>query len=202
MDNIYNTLRREGHLQFMTLKIHVTNPNPEFKELYQHHIDKYIQKLLDNPKYIDAGFDLLVSNDEAFTSDDSFCKLDLDIICEAELINIERVTMYELNTYTNNHANYTYSHKTGFYIYPRSSIYKTPLRLANSVGIIDAGYRGHIIAMFDKNKNNCEFAVKRGERLVQICAPSLMPIVPILVDESSINFGTGRGAGGFGSTGK
>ena len=27
----------------------------------------------------------------------------------------------------------------GYYLYPRSSISKTPLRLANSVGIIDAG---------------------------------------------------------------
>ncbi len=189
MDNIYNTLRREGHLQFMTLKIHVTNPNPEFKELYQQHIDKYIRKLLDNPKYIDAGFDLLVSNDEGFTSDDRFCKLDLDIICEAEIVRFD--TDCEKHSY-----------KTGFYIYPRSSIYKTPLRLANSVGIIDAGYRGHIIAMFDRNINESLVTVKRGERLVQICAPSLMPIVPILVDESGINFGTGRGAGGFGSTGK
>lgn len=193
MDNIYNTLRREGHLQFMTLKIHVTNPNPEFKELYQQHIDKYIQKLLDNPKYIDAGFDLLVSNDEGFTIHDCYCKLDLDIICEAEIVNIK----YNYDTDCEKH-----SYKTGFYIYPRSSIYKTPLRLANSVGIIDAGYRGHIIAMFDRNINESLVTVKRGERLVQICAPSLIPIVPILVDESSINFGTGRGAGGFGSTGK
>lgn len=183
MDNIFNTLRREGHSQFMNLKIHVTNTNREFKELYQEHINKYIRKLLDNPKYIDAGFDLLVSNDETFTNDDSLCKVDLGIVCEAELVRFD-----------------TGSYKTGFYIYPRSSIYKTPLRLANSVGIIDAGYRGHIIAMFDKNNN--EFTVKKGERLVQICAPSLMPIVPILVDEFGINFDTGRGAGGFGSTGK
>ncbi len=200
MDNIYNTLRREGHLQFMTLKIHVTNPNPEFKELYQQHIDKYIQKLLDNPKYIDAGFDLLVSNNEGFTIHDFYCKLDFDIICEANIINIERVTIYEHNT--NQKINYNCSYKTGFYIYPRSSIYKTPLRLANSVGIIDAGYRGHIIAMFDRNINESLVTVMRGERLVQICAPGLIPIVPILVDESGINFGTGRGAGGFGSTGK
>ena len=34
----------------------------------------------------------------------------------------------------------------GYYLYPRSSISKTPLRLANSVGIIDAGYRGNIMA--------------------------------------------------------
>lgn len=184
MDNIFNTLRREGHSQFMNLKIHVTNP--EYRELYQEHINKCIRKLLDNPKYIDAGFDLLVLKDETFTNNDSLCKVDLGIICEAELIN----TNSEMHSY-----------KTGFYIYPRSSIYKTPLRLANSVGIIDAGYRGHIMAMFDK-KSSSEYDVKCGERLVQICAPSLMPIVPMLVDELEINFGTGRGAGGFGSTGK
>ena len=36
-----------------------------------------------------------------------------------------------------------------YYLYPRSSISKTPLRLANSVGIIDSGYRGSIMAVFD-----------------------------------------------------
>ena len=34
----------------------------------------------------------------------------------------------------------------GYYLYPRSSISKTPLILANSVGIIDSGYRGNIKA--------------------------------------------------------
>ena len=33
-----------------------------------------------------------------------------------------------------------------YYLYPRSSISKTPLRMSNSTGIIDAGYRGEIIA--------------------------------------------------------
>ena len=38
----------------------------------------------------------------------------------------------------------------GYYLYPRSSTgAKTPLRLSNSVGVIDAGYRGYIIALFD-----------------------------------------------------
>lgn len=41
---------------------------------------------------------------------------------------------------------------TGFYLYPRSSISKTPFRLANSVGIIDSGYRGNLIAMLDNNE--------------------------------------------------
>lgn len=199
MDNIYNALLREGHKQFMTLKVYVVDS--EMKELYKEHINKYIRKILDNPKYIDAGFDLLILDDENFKPNDIICKVDLGIICEAELITIS------------DDANYNYknsSYKSGFYIYPRSSIYKTPLRLANSVGIIDAGYRGTLIAMFDKIFPNilCNyiednyFGVKKGERLVQICAPGLIPIVPILVEENEMNFGTGRGAGGFGSTGK
>ena len=36
-----------------------------------------------------------------------------------------------------------------YYLYPRSSIIKTPLRMSNSVGIIDAGYRGNIIGCVD-----------------------------------------------------
>ena len=34
-------------------------------------------------------------------------------------------------------------------MYPRSSIYKTPLRLANNTGIIDSGYRGNLMGAFD-----------------------------------------------------
>ena len=32
---------------------------------------------------------------------------------------------------------------------PRSSISKTPLRMSNSVGLIDGGYRGEIMASVD-----------------------------------------------------
>ena len=42
---------------------------------------------------------------------------------------------------------------SGFYIYPRSSISKTPFRLANNVGIIDSGYRGNLGACFDYYSN-------------------------------------------------
>ena len=36
-----------------------------------------------------------------------------------------------------------------YFLLPRSSISKTPLRLSNSIGLIDAGYRGEIIACCD-----------------------------------------------------
>ena len=83
-----------------------------------------------------------------------------------------------------------------YYLYPRSSIVKTPLRLSNSVGIIDAGYRGDIIACVDNIKTE-PFTVEAGTRLFQICAPDLSELKFDLVDDLS---DTTRGAGGFGST--
>ena len=85
-----------------------------------------------------------------------------------------------------------------YYLYPRSSIIKTPLRLSNSVGIIDSGYRGDIIACVD-NIKNVPYEIKQGDRLFQICAGDLSPFEYILVDNLS---NTRRGSGGFGSTGR
>jgi len=82
-----------------------------------------------------------------------------------------------------------------YYLYARSSIVKTGLRLANSVGIIDSGYRGNLIAYFDVIKND---RVDVHQRLVQICAPDLKPFKIEIVDSLDQ---TERGDGGFGSTG-
>ena len=84
-----------------------------------------------------------------------------------------------------------------YYLYPRSSIIKTPLRLSNSVGIIDAGYRGDIIACVDNIKNE-SYTITQGDRLFQICAGNLEPIEFQLVNDLS---NTQRGTSGFGSTG-
>lgn len=83
-----------------------------------------------------------------------------------------------------------------YYLYPRSSLANTPLMLANSVGIIDAGYRGEIKAAF-RNFFGVH-VVSPGTRLVQLCAPGLQPIKVKLVTELNT---TERGSGGFGSTG-
>lgn len=102
----------------------------------------------------------------------------------------------------------------GYYTYPRSSIYKTPLRLANSTGIIDSGYRGEIkspltnmpdIYKFTRDFNagfdtlyDYSYEIKKGARLIQICAPDLSPFLVTFVDSLDE---TERGDGGFGSTG-
>lgn len=84
-----------------------------------------------------------------------------------------------------------------YYLYPRSSISKTDLMLANSVGIIDAGYRGNIMAKV-RNMNPVNISkINAGDKLFQICAPDLKPIKIEIVNELSK---TSRGTGGFGST--
>ena len=83
-----------------------------------------------------------------------------------------------------------------YYLYPRSSIVKTPLRMANSLGIIDAGYRGNIIACVD-NISEVPYTIEANTRLFQICAPDLSSINLNIVNNLSV---TARGTGGFGST--
>ena len=90
--------------------------------------------------------------------------------------------------------------KRPYLLMPRSSISKTPLMLANSVGIIDSGYRGEIIGAF-RNLSSSNYTIEKHSRLLQICAPDLRPIHVELVDEPFFNT-TERGSGGFGSTGK
>jgi dUTPase len=81
--------------------------------------------------------------------------------------------------------------------------------MANSVGIIDSGYRGNLLAKVDiltrKGEDGPENIGKQS-RLFQICAHNLLPFKTIqLVDKSDKRFrkkATSRGDGGFGSTGK
>ena len=80
----------------------------------------------------------------------------------------------------------------------RSSISKTPLRLSNSVGLIDAGYRGEIMAAVD-NIKDYSYTVEKGQRLFQLVSMSGEAVHFTLVDRLS---DTSRGDGGFGSTGK
>ena len=86
-----------------------------------------------------------------------------------------------------------------YLLVPRSSIYqKHPLRLCNAIGLIDAGYRGEIMAAVDNIKFE-SYEVEKGQRLFQLVSMDGGPIYFELVDILSISK---RGEGGFGSTGK
>ena len=196
--------------KFMYLKIFINGSN-NLKSMYYAAVDRHNNKLFNN-KFLDAGFDLfLPENDDpqesyewgetirffgtGWKDANPVNKVDFKIKCSAQ--------MYcDTGKIIN----------TGFYMYPRSSLSKTKLRLANSVGIIDSGYRGNLIGMFDvvniddeernMNKNNADYFAKVNDRLVQICAPGLVPIlVEIVENEDELGNETERGSGGFGSTG-
>ena len=87
-----------------------------------------------------------------------------------------------------------------YYMYSRSS---TPIKygliLGNSVGIIDCGYRGNLMASFYNTKKET-VTISQGTRLVQICMPNLSYDFNVELVNSLDK--TERGEDGFGSTGK
>ena len=87
-----------------------------------------------------------------------------------------------------------------FYIVPRSSIGKTPLSLANSVGIIDRGYNG-TLKVAVRNFSNISYSVKRGTSLFQVIHHRMEPMGVHVVSDHFLFADTVRGEGCFGSTG-
>lgn len=86
----------------------------------------------------------------------------------------------------------------GYMLLPRSSISKTPLRLANSVGIIDKAYRGKLMVKLD-NLSDTDFTLEKGKYYFQIIAYNgILPTFTIVETLSE----TLRNEGGFGSTTK
>lgn len=81
-------------------------------------------------------------------------------------------------------------------LFPRSSISKTDLVLANSVGVIDSGYRGPIMFKFRYNEEGMVYDV--GDRIGQIL---ILPYPQVQFEEVEELSTSERGEGGFGSTG-
>lgn len=84
-------------------------------------------------------------------------------------------------------------------LFPRSSISKTPLRMANSVGVIDSGFTGEIkVPLY--NTSDVEIRdIDKYERIAQLVIVPLADVSLEIVDELD---DTERGEGGFGSTGR
>ena len=84
-----------------------------------------------------------------------------------------------------------------YMVTPRSSISKTPLRMSNSVGVMDSGYRGEFKVPID-NLSDEDFVIEKHTRLFQVTNPMLDTIKLEIVSNLS---DSQRGEGGFGSTG-
>ena len=85
-----------------------------------------------------------------------------------------------------------------YFMMPRSSLSNTDFMLANSIGLIDAGYRGNLIAKVKNVSLNEKNNVLYG-KYFQLVAPNLSNNIKVeLVDTLEY---TDRGENGFGSTG-
>jgi dUTP pyrophosphatase len=179
----------------MVLRVFVDSDDDHLRDMYRNAAIAHNNKLLTNMQHIDAGFDLFSPETIDFfgpgwPQKSPVNKLDFKICCAARM-----------------HADTGKNYNTGYYMHPRSSLSKTQLRLANSTGIVDAGYRGHLIGMFDVVNSPADRASDysgiKYDRYLQICAPGLVPIMVEIVDLlSDLGDETERGAGGFGSTGR
>ena len=85
------------------------------------------------------------------------------------------------------------------FILPRSSIgAKTPLRLSNSVGLIDSGYRGELGVLYD-NISDTPYVMNAGDRIAQLL---VMPSYRFKANVVDVLADSDRGEGGFGASGK
>lgn len=86
-------------------------------------------------------------------------------------------------------------------IFPRSSISKTPHTLANSVGVIDSGYRGEVkLRMrYDENETREYLEYSPGDKVGQLI---VLPYPQVTLEEVKDLSTTDRGSGGFGSSGR
>ena len=84
-------------------------------------------------------------------------------------------------------------------VFPRSSNAEKSLLLSNSVGVIDAGYRGEVTAKFKRLYpiNQGEYAI--GDGFAQLI---VMPFPAVEYEEAAELSESERGAGGYGSSGK
>jgi len=108
-------------------------------------------------------------------------------------------------------------------IFPRSSVSKKPLSLANCVGVIDSGYRGEIVCKFKPTPSvsNIDAMMSTGtEEVKAVGIPKILyeeelyevgdRVAQIMIIERPLVMfsevdeldDTERGKGGFGSTGK
>lgn len=184
----------------------IATTNEELKQKYMESVEKYNDTMNteNGKKYRDAGFDLFIPENHFNEPKPKFYAYNTGNVIMGHSID-HQIQCCVYNSYWKDdeeHREYL-----SYYLYPRSSISKTPLRLSNSIGIIDSGYRGNIIAKVDNycaiwlNRN--EYCLNKFERLFQICSGDLKHFDEIKVmDSLEDSMETNRGIGGFGSTGK
>lgn len=158
-------------------------PNDSNYYLYCDSAYKYNERA---PEERDSGFDLYCEEEVYLNRGDTvFLKFGVLAACAVK----RRSTVVE---------------PRAFWLMPRSSISKTPFICANSMGLIDSGYRGKLMGAIKMLFGDNLETVKEGTRLFQVVSGSAKPWNRIFVVRTIDEFPkphSERGTGGFGSTG-
>jgi len=85
-------------------------------------------------------------------------------------------------------------------VHPRSGLaIKHGVTMVNSPGTVDAGYRGELQVILINHDRNESVSFKRGDRIAQLVIQKVERAEFVEVQDLP---GSGRGTGGFGSTGR
>lgn len=162
---------------------------PEMYEKYVEAANKY--NAMDYASERNSGFDLFCDTDYTVEQmKTTFVKFG---VVAANAVNVAKIRDEGENS-------------VGFWLMPRSSISKTRLMCANSMGLVDKGYRGQLMGA--TKLDGSHFAtvnITAGDRLYQVVPGDAQPWVEVRIVQSVDELPyphTERGAGGFGSTGK
>ena len=166
------------------VKLCLDNVDNVIVDLYKSKITKLNNTRFSN-KHPDSGFDLFVP-DTVTIQPGKILLIDMKAKC----------SVYQVfkQTFLKNRPK-----PTPYYMYARSSVSKRGIMLVNSVGIIDCGYRGNLMAAFFNTTDN-PVQINKGDRITQVCMPGLN--YDFTVELTDTLEETERGAGGIGSTGR
>jgi len=86
------------------------------------------------------------------------------------------------------------------FVQPKSGLaIKNGIGLVNSPGLIDSGYRGEVCAILINLDPVNDFHISKGDKICQLV---IQKVEEVKLEEVGNLDNTGRGEGGFGSTGK
>jgi dUTP pyrophosphatase len=176
----------------MPKHLFIYTEEPELKKLYENGRKNYSD---------DSGVDLFCPK-EIKVYKNSKEIIDFNIKCEMIEYDENQYTVDEVCMLTN----FDNRFKTVAYmLFPRSSISKTPLMQANSIGLIDKNYRGCPKSYVRHSEPWVEdefYQIDKHQRLFQFVAFDGEPFTYSLVKSFEELSKTARGQGGFGSTNK
>lgn len=183
----------------MTLNLVTLTSEPEYTLLIKL-MDESLKQYYDTSKQVfhdgDMGFDLYSATETQLTNT-TYTTFKTGI--QAEMLKEYKQYLFDPTNGMKLVSVNSMAENVGYFLMPRSSITNEGLVLGNSVGLIDAGYRGEIMARVYSVTGTENKTYPVGTRLFQLVGPGLVKFKVKLVDSLSE---TSRGNGGFGSTGK